>query len=209
MAIHTSGLGFQYNEENRFSFPDIDLNNKEQLLILGGSGHGKTTLLHLLGGILAAREGRIMINNTDITKLSPGKMDHFRGSRIGMVFQKAYFIKSISVEDNLLLAQKLGGKQEDKLQINRLLEHLDIHVKLQAYPSELSVGEQQRLSIARAVINHPDLILADEPTSALDDLNAERVARLLQDTALEQGANLIVVTHDRRLKNLFAKQLEL
>lgn len=209
MAIQTTGLGFHYNKENRFRFPDIDLGPKEQLLVLGGSGHGKTTLLHLLGGILPAMEGRILIKDTDITRLSPKKMDHFRGSRIGMVFQKAYFVKSISVEDNLLLAQKLGGKREDKNQINELLEHLDIHVKLKSYPSELSVGEQQRLSIARAVINHPDLILADEPTSALDDVNAERVASLLQNTAREQGANLIVVTHDRRLKDLFEKEMEL
>lgn len=209
MAIHTAGLAFQYNEENHFRFPDIHLEPKEQLLILGGSGHGKTTLLHLLGGILPAKEGEIIINNTDITTLTPRKMDHFRGSRIGMVFQKAYFVKSINVEDNLLLAQKLGGKREDKLQINQLLEQLDIHVKLQSYPSELSVGEQQRLSIARAVINHPDLILADEPTSALDDINAERVSGLLQNTASDQGANLIVVTHDRRLKDSFAKQIEL
>jgi ABC-type lipoprotein export system ATPase subunit len=209
MAIHSTGLRFHYNEENRFSFPDIDLKANEQLLVLGGSGRGKTTFLHLLGGILPAMEGRIVIKDTDITRLSPKKMDHFRGSRIGMVFQKAYFVKSITVEDNLLLAQKLGGKRENKNQINELLQHLDIHIKIKSYPSELSVGEQQRLSIARAVINHPDLILADEPTSALDDLNADRVAGLLQNTAREQDANLIVVTHDRRLKDLFEKKIEL
>lgn len=209
MAIHTSDLNFRYNQANSFSFPNIDLETAEQMLILGNSGRGKTTFLHLLGGILRAQSGRISINGLDITGLTPGKMDHFRGSRIGMVFQKAYFIKSISVEDNLRLAQKLGGKKEDRGAISDLLEELDIKVKLKAYPTELSIGEQQRLSIARAVINHPDLILADEPTSALDDKNAGRVADLLQSTAERQNANLIVVTHDRRLKEKFNKQLEL
>lgn len=209
MAIHTKTLKFRYNESNSFRFPDIDLEDSEQMLILGNSGRGKTTLLHLLGGILAPSGGEIIVNNTDITSLSPRKMDRFRGARIGMVFQKPYFVKSLSVQDNLLVTQKLGGKKEDISQIRRLLEALDIEIKLKAYPSELSVGEQQRLSIARAVINHPALILADEPTSALDDQNTERVATLLRESASAQNANLIVVTHDRRLKDMFTKQIEL
>ncbi len=209
MAIQTKSLKFTYNTQNSFSFPDLDLKQTEQMLVLGNSGRGKTTLLHLLGGILPASEGEIIIHNTDITKLSARKMDHFRGSRIGMVFQKPYFVKSISVQDNLLLAQKLGGKKEDPAYVHQLLEQLDIHVKLKVYPAELSVGEQQRVSIARAIINHPDLILADEPTSALDDLNTERVSQLLRESTKAQGANLIVVTHDKRLKESFTKQLEL
>lgn len=209
MAIHTNRLAFRYNANNSFSFPDIALEDEEQMLVLGNSGAGKTTLLHLLGGILPAGEGEIVINNKDITTLSAGKMDHFRGSRIGMVFQKPYFIKSLSVQDNLLLAQKLGNRKEDRAQIRELLKQLGIDVKLQVYPSQLSVGEQQRLSIVRAIINSPDLILADEPTSALDDLNAERVSTLLRESAKAKNANLIVVTHDRRLKEVFTKQMEL
>lgn len=209
MAIHTNRLAFRYNSLNSFTFPDIDLKDKEQMLVLGNSGKGKTTLLHLLGGILPALAGEILVDQVNIATLTPRQMDHFRGSKIGMVFQKPYFIKSLTVEDNLLLAQKLGDKKENKAQIHELLEQLDIHVKLQAYPAELSVGEQQRLSIARAIINHPALILADEPTSALDDHNTEKVSALLRESAKAQNANLIVVTHDRRLKDVFTKQMEL
>ena len=209
MSIHTKGLKFQYNSSNSFAFPDIILEDKEQLLVLGNSGKGKTTLLHLLGGILKSSEGSIVINNKDITGLSPRAMDHFRGAQIGMVFQKPYFVKSLTVEDNLILAQKLGGKKVDRQKIHHLLEELDIHVKVEAFPTELSVGEQQRLSIARAVLNHPALILADEPTSALDDTNTERVSNLLRHSARSQDANLIVVTHDRRLKQEFTMEIDL
>ncbi len=209
MAVATKNLHFQYNGSPLIKFPDLYLPNNEKQLILGQSGKGKTTFLHLLAGILKPSSGSIKLGETEITSLKNRELDRFRGTNIGLIFQRSYFVKSITVKDNLLLAQKLAGKKEDLGRIRAVLQQMDVLDKLNKLPSNLSVGEQQRVSIARAVINEPAVILADEPTSALDDFNAERVAQLLENTALSYGANLIVVTHDQRMKERFKNVLEL
>jgi putative ABC transport system ATP-binding protein len=209
MAVATKNLSFQYNHGPTIKFPDLQLPNNEKQLILGQSGKGKTTFLHLLAGILSPIAGSVILGNTDITRLNSRAIDRFRGTNIGLIFQRSYFVKSLSVKDNLLLAQKLAGKSEDMGRIRAVLQQVDVLDKLNKLPTQLSIGEQQRVSIARAVINEPTVILADEPTSALDDFNAERVAELLENTAHLYGANLIVVTHDQRLKKRFKNVLEL
>ncbi len=209
MAVATNNLHFQYNDGPLIKFPDLALSNTDKQLILGQSGKGKTTFLHLLAGILKPASGSIKLDDTDITTLRSRALDRFRGTNIGLIFQRSYFVKSLTVKDNLLLAQKLAGKKEDLGRIRAVLQQMDVMDKLNKLPGNLSVGEQQRVSIARAVINEPTVILADEPTSALDDYNAERVAQLLENTALSYGANLIVVTHDQRLKKRFKNVLEL
>ena len=209
MSVQVSDLSFQYNPKTTFRFPDMDLAKGSHQLILGNSGKGKTTFLHLLAGILSPSSGKIIIGEQDITTLKSRKLDHFRGKNIGLIFQRSYFVKSLTVKDNLLLAQKLAGKPEDLNRIIEVLTHMNMQDKLHKIPSNLSIGEQQRISIARAVINSPELILADEPTSALDDENAKRVAQLLEETASDCNANLIVVTHDQRLKDHFKNVIEL
>ncbi|WP_417602293.1 ABC transporter ATP-binding protein [Owenweeksia hongkongensis] len=209
MSVQVSDLSFQYNPKTTFRFPDMDLAKGSHQLILGNSGKGKTTFLHLLAGILSPSSGKIIIGKQDITTLKSRKLDHFRGRNIGLIFQRSYFVKSLTVKDNLLLAQKLAGKPEDLNRITEVLTHMNMQDKLHKMPSNLSIGEQQRISIARAVINSPELILADEPTSALDDENAKRVAQLLEETASDCNANLIVVTHDQRLKDHFKNVIEL
>lgn len=209
MSVKVSDLSFQYNKNTTFRFPDVQLDKGSHQLILGKSGKGKTTFLHLLAGILSPSSGKIIIGDQDITSLKSRKLDHFRGRNIGLIFQRSYFVKSLTVKDNLLLAQKLAGKPEDMHRITEVLQHMHMEEKLHKLPSNLSIGEQQRISIARAVINSPELILADEPTSALDDENAKRVAILLEETASNCNANLIVVTHDQRLKDNFKNVIEL
>lgn len=209
MSVKVSELSFQYNTKTTFRFPDMDLAKGSHQLILGKSGTGKTTFLHLLAGILAPSSGQILISNQDITALKSRKLDHFRGKNIGLIFQRSYFVKSLTVKDNLLLAQKLAGKPQELNRITEVLSQMNMEDKLHKMPSNLSIGEQQRISIARAVINSPELILADEPTSALDDENATRVAQLLEETANNCQANLIVVTHDQRLKDHFKNVIEL
>lgn len=209
MSVISKDLLFQYNHENSFKFPDMELQKGQHQLILGQSGKGKTTFLHLLAGILKPSSGSILIENTDIAKLGNRAIDRFRGKNIGLIFQRSYFVKALTVKDNLLLAQKLAGRKEDVSQIKTILDQLNILNKIDELPVNLSIGEQQRVSIARAIINEPELILADEPTSALDDVNAEKVASLLEETAASCQATLIVVTHDQRLKNRFENVLEL
>lgn len=205
--IKTSDLKFSYGSEQSFSFPDITCDSGAACLILGKSGVGKTTLLHLLGGLIKPDSGSIKVNDRDISKLNDRQMDQFRGKNIGIVFQKPHFISSISIISNLLLVQKLAGRPMDKKEIVDLLDHLGIKQRGNAKPSELSQGELQRASVARAVLNKPAVLLADEPTSALDDVSCEQVMKLLQDTANDLGAALLIVTHDSRLKSIIEHQI--
>ena len=206
--IITKGLKFKYNDQASFSFPDIKLAKDENLLIIGNSGIGKTTLLHLLAGLLKSNSGLINLYEQDINNLTQYQMDKFRGQNIGIVFQKPHFVNSLTVKENLQLAQYLGNK-EDKNRVIDILSSLDILDKKNKKPKKLSQGEKQRASIAMAIVNSPKLILADEPTSSLDDENCERVIRLLKKQASEFKAQLIVITHDNRLKKHFKKSIKL
>jgi ABC-type lipoprotein export system ATPase subunit len=208
--LKTKNLTFGYATETpEMVFPDIDLQRGEQGLLLGQSGSGKTTLLHLLGGLLSPKSGEIWVNDQNLSQLNGAKLDHFRGKNIGIIFQTAHFVRSLTVEENLILAQQLGGNKSDKSLIINFLEKLNLGHKLKSKPHELSIGEAQRANIARALINAPSLILADEPTSALDDKNAEEVIGLLEQQAAAVNATLLIVTHDGRLKKYFKKQIEL
>ncbi len=209
MSLQTTHLQYQYPSGNPLNFPDIQLGEKEDLLILGSSGVGKSTLLHLLGGLLRPSQGEIIIQSQKLAQLNEKKLDKFRGKNIGIIFQRPIFIKALSVGQNLLLAQKMAGIKTNAEKARQLLQKLNIGDKWNKLPANLSIGEQQRLGIARALINQPALILADEPTSALDDHNAHQVSQLLQLTASEANANLLIVTHDQRLKNIFSNHIEL
>ncbi len=207
--LHSQGLHFSYDSQTIFSFPDIYCPKGEHLIILGQSGKGKTTLLHLLAGFLTADAGSIRIGAQDITQLPTAGLDYFRGKNIGIVFQKSHFVSALNVQDNLLLAQYLAGVKQDRLRIKQLLSRLNLAHKLHKKPKRLSQGEQQRVAIARAVINQPRMILADEPTSALDDANCQEVILLLKEQAAEADASLIIVTHDHRLKTEFEHQVHI
>ena len=206
--IRTKGLNFNYNDQASFSFPDINLGKDENLLIIGSSGIGKTTLLHLLAGLLESDSGSINIYGQDISKLTQHQIDKFRGQNIGIVFQKPHFVNSLTVKENLQLAQYLGNKLNQN-RIVDILSSLGILEKENKKPKKLSQGEKQRASIAMAIVNSPKLILADEPTSSLDDENCDRVIKLLKKQASEFNAQLIVITHDNRLKKHFKKSIKL
>ncbi|MEP6713772.1 MAG: ABC transporter ATP-binding protein [Ferruginibacter sp.] len=207
--LQTTNIKFSYNPDTLFRFPDISCADSKTLLITGSSGKGKTTLLHLLAGILKPTAGNININATDITTLKAKKLDHYRGQHIGMVFQQSHFVASLSVLDNVMLAQYLSGRKRDSKQALVLLESLGVASQKNKKPSQLSIGQQQRVSIARALINNPAVLLADEPTSSLDDENCFAVARLLQQQAIQFNTALVIVTHDSRLKQLFHQSIAL
>lgn len=207
--LQTSDLQYTYDGKTMLRFPDIQCRKGEHWLLLGQSGSGKTTLLHLLGGLLTAKNGAVKVADTNLEKLSSSGLDQFRGKHIGIIFQKSHFVKSLTVEENLALAQQLAGLKINRTRISELLHHLNVGHKLKSKPDRLSQGEQQRVAIARALVNQPDVILADEPTSALDDVNCNEVIQLLEREANEVGATLLVVTHDGRLKERFEKQIQL
>ena len=205
--LETKNLKFIYEDDSELSFPNINT-SKENLLILGASGVGKTTFLHLLSGLLKPLEGEIDLIGTPISKLTMSEMDRFRGKNIGIVFQKPHFINSLTVKENLQLAQYIS-KKIDKTRISSLLESLGIEDKANKKTLNLSQGEKQRVAIALAIVNSPKLILADEPTSSLDDLNCDKVINLLKNQAAKYKAKLIIITHDYRLKKHFKNTLSL
>ena len=196
--LETKNLRFKYDDDSELSFPDIKT-SKENLLILGASGVGKTTFLHLLSGLLKPLEGEIDLIGTPISKLTMSEMDRFRGKNIGIVFQKPHFINSLTVKENLQLAQYIS-KKIDKTRINSLLESLGIEDKANKKTLNLSQGEKQRVSIARALINNPQIILADEPTGSLDMETAKGIFNILKKQ-INKDRLIIFATHNRFFAN--------
>lgn len=205
--ILTKDLSVKY--DNRIiNFPDLDVKSGEQILILGKSGSGKTSFLNVIGGLSRPYRGHVSINSKTISSLSKNQLDVFRGLNIGFVFQTPHFVKSLSIENNLLLNQFLVGNT-NKNHLNRLLEKVGLLNRKDDLINNLSEGEKQRISIVRSLINQPNIILADEPTSALDDENCEIAIDLLKELSMENNACLIIVTHDSRLKSKFNQYVEL
>lgn len=207
--IKTNNLSFSYDGKKRFIFPDVSIRAGESLLILGQSGVGKTTLLHLLAGLMKPMTGSFQLGSENVTSLSGAALDKFRGKNIGIVFQQNHFIDALTVIENLTLAQELSGLKPDWKVCKSLLVELNLDHKLNAKVKQLSEGEKQRASIARALVNNPKLILADEPTSALDDKNCDAVFELLSTQADKIESALIIVTHDSRLKSKMPNHLTL
>lgn len=205
--IRTKGLSVTYGDR-KINFPDLRLNQGDQLLLIGKSGSGKTSLLNLIGGLISPSSGTIEIDNKDIYSFSKRKLDLFRGKNIGFVFQTPHFIKSFDVKSNLKLSQYLVGENDD-IHLNHLLMKIGLKERSNDDVAQLSEGEKQRISIVRALINKPKIILADEPTSALDDQACSQVIELLIDLTKENNTILIIVTHDKRLKDKFKNQIEL
>ncbi len=207
--IEMEGVAYRYRGGDEIAFPDWRVETGEQWHIRGPSGCGKTTLLHLIAGLLTPQRGKVAVLGTDWGTLSGGKRDRMRGRHIGIVFQRHHLLPALTVKENLLLARSLAGLPRDSARVHQVLERLDLQHRAGARPETLSGGEAQRASLARAVINGPQLLLADEPTTALDDTRCGQVVALLRELAREHGATLLVASHDRRLEPHLERALTL
>ena len=199
-------LSYQIGQKKLFDSFNFTLETKKHLLILGPSGSGKSTLLAILAGLQKPNSGNILYEKTNLYNLEGVKIDQFRGANLGIIFQNFHLIKSLTLYQNIALAQSFLDKKIDHNQINYYLKHLGLIDKAKEKADRLSVGEAQRLALIRALINKPKWILCDEPTSALDNRNTENMLKLLEEEAMNCGASLIIVTHDQRVKSHFKKQ---
>lgn len=207
--LKTESIRFTYDGSQTLAFPDIHLQAGQNLLVLGESGIGKTTLIQIMAGLLSPLSGTIAINDTLLHKLSSKELDQFRGKHIGMIFQRPHFVRNLSLMENLMLSLHLSKNKPNKTHAMDLLEKVGLLAKANKLPDHLSEGEQQRASIALAVIKRPTLILADEPTASLDDTNCEAICTLLKEQAAYNNAQLVIITHDHRLKRQFNNTITL
>jgi ABC-type lipoprotein export system ATPase subunit len=227
MPVWLDHLKKQYVAPDGAAVPVIDIEDfrladGEQVALVGGSGTGKTTLLHLIAGILAPDSGRILFGSDgaatmrqpesavlpyrspqkpapsqiDIASLSEAQRDQFRGRYMGYIFQTHHLLPGFTAMENVLLGMSFTGRSHDPAWARRLLEEVGLGDRLDYKPGKLSVGQQQRVAVARALANRPKLVLADEPTGALDPRTAQQVLELIRKLCTEVGASLLLVSHD-------------
>lgn len=177
----------------------------EQMVLIGPSGSGKTTLLHIIAGISRPDAGSVRIDGIDLCLLSEADCDAFRAERIGYVFQTFNLLPGFTALENVLLGMRFARGRYDAVRARALLERVGLKARMQHRPGMLSVGEQQRVAVARALANRPKLILADEPTANVDTANQQQVLDLLRQTCSEESVALVLVTHTPEVAGQFAR----
>lgn len=207
--IDTKNLVIDYKGGKQLTFQDIHIKKGQQWLLKGNSGTGKTSLLHMLSGILTPTSGTISLDDVLINQLSQSEMDKYRAKSIGLIFQRNLFVSSLNMYNNLVITRKLASKAIKKDNILQLTSELGITELINKMPHELSQGEQQRFSIARSLINNPKVILADEPTSSLDDTNCKRFIDTITNICNRHEVTLLIATHDNRFNAKFQNSIQL
>lgn len=180
----------------------------EFVALLGQSGSGKSTLLNLIAGLDRPTSGSVLVHNRDLGKMTSEELARYRRNDVGMVFQAFHLIPSMTITDNVELPMRFAEVDRDeRAQRSReSLERVGLGKRLDHRPSQLSGGEQQRVSLARALVNRPRLLLADEPTGNLDSRTGEDILNLIRDISLSMGMTVIMVTHERLLAERFAQR---
>lgn len=177
----------------------------EQVALVGQSGGGKTTLLNVIAGITMPDAGEVKIGGVDITRLHESARDRFRAERIGYVFQTFNLLPAFTALENVLLGMSFGGRHVNRAKASELLDRVGLGHRLHHKPGQLSVGEQQRVSVARALVNTPQLLLADEPTANVDPAHQQSVLDLIRDTCREHEVALLMVTHAPEVAGQFER----
>ena len=175
----------------------------EQLALRGESGSGKTTFLNLVAGILAADSGVVAIDGAEMTALPEAGRDRLRAAKLGYIFQTFNLLQGFTVLENVLLGMSFGPRGADRAHAREMLGRVGLGHRLDHFPRQLSTGQQQRVAVARALANHPKLVLADEPTGNLDHRNAREALALIREVCREQGAALLLVSHDEEVLGRF------
>lgn len=183
--------------------PEFTIGAGEQVVLLGESGCGKTTLLHCIAGITAPTKGSIQIDGIELTRLSEAGRDRVRAARVGYVFQTFNLLSGFTALENVRLGMTFANKGRDKTRAIELLRKVGLGERLHHKPSALSVGQQQRVAVARALANRPKLLLADEPTANIDPNNQQVIIDLIKDCCRDEDIALLMVTHSMQVAEQF------
>jgi len=209
MSLKLTNVRKSYREPGGGNLPVLNIENfhlaqAEQVALVGQSGGGKTTLLNVISGITTPDSGSVVVDGTEITRLSEPARDRFRAERIGIVFQTFNLLPAFTALENVLLGMSFSGKA-DRAFAKTLLEKVGLSHRLNHRPPQMSVGEQQRVAVARALANKPRLMLADEPTANVDTANQEKVLGLLREGCEELKVSLLLVTHSPEAAAKFSR----
>lgn len=211
MSVQLKNIHKSYGSVEVLRGIDLTINNSEVVAIVGPSGAGKTTLLQITGTIDNADKGSVVINDTDISQLKSSALSVFRNRHIGFIFQFHHLLPEFTALENVCLPALIGGKSKSQAQesAKELLAYLNLSHRLHHKPSELSGGEQQRVAVARALINNPSLILADEPSGNLDTEHAKELHALFFDLRQKFKPTIIIVTHNMELASMTDRKIEM
>jgi putative ABC transport system ATP-binding protein len=206
--LRISKLKKSYLEPDGHVLPVLDIPSFnvaacEQMALVGRSGCGKSTLLHVISGISAADSGSVLIDGLDITRLPEAGRDRFRAEKIGYVFQTFNLLPGFSALENVQLGMTFARGRRDGNRARQLLDRVGLSHRLHHVPGTMSVGEQQRTAVARALANQPKLLLADEPTANVDPANQQAIVDLIRQTCKEEGVALIIVSHAMEVAQQF------
>ena len=205
--VEVENLTKQYGDVHALDGISFTVETGEWIAIMGPSGSGKTTLINILGGLDTPTSGRAVVDGTDVAHLDESGLTRYRGEKIGFVFQQFHLVPYLTALENVMLAQYFHSTT-DEGEAREALRRVGLGDRLEHLPSQLSGGEQQRVAVARSLINHPKLILADEPTGNLDEANEQIVVNLFRELHAE-GHTILLVTHDPLIGRLADRRIEL
>lgn len=202
--LQAKGIHKSYGKLHILKGVDLDVQKGEIITIVGASGAGKSTLLHIIGTLDHQDQGSVRLNNVDVGSLSPKKLSAFRNEHIGFIFQFHHLLPEFTALENICIPGYIANKakKQTENQAYELLDLLGLKDRANHKPGELSGGEQQRVSVARAMINNPSIILADEPSGNLDSNNAESLHLLFADLRDRLQQTFVIVTHNENLANM-------
>jgi putative ABC transport system ATP-binding protein len=209
VAIELRQLKFSYGETPILDIPQLQVNKGEIVFLFGPSGSGKSTLLEMIAGILKPQSGDLIIDEKNLSNLNLSQLDQFRADTIGYIFQSFNLIPYLSVTENIELPFLFQKVEIDAKERDHLIQRLGLAAFIDRPVAQLSVGQQQRVAVARALLKKPKIILADEPTSALDYNHRENFLKLLFELCREHQTTVLFVSHDRTIEKLFDRSIDL
>ncbi|MBN67949.1 MAG: ABC transporter ATP-binding protein [Gimesia sp.] len=210
MSLLLENVKKSYREPDGSTLPILDIERfevkeQEQVVLIGESGSGKSTLLNVISGITTADSGKVTIAGTEIASMPEVVRDRFRAERIGFVFQTFNLLPAFSALENVLLGMSFSRKKASRDRAKELLALVGLEHRLNHRPKQMSVGEQQRVAVARALANQPKLLLADEPTANVDVGNQETILKLLRDACTQHQIAMLLVTHSQEVASQFER----